>query len=113
MTICFVGDAKIRQLNKKYLGIDAPTDVLAFDLSAKAGALCADILISAHTAVGNAKIFNTSPYYELYLYVVHGILHLIGYDDAGEKDRRVMQKKAELILETLPLPRCPYTRPRR
>jgi probable rRNA maturation factor len=90
--ISFVNDRFIKKLNSKYLSENRPTDVLAF-----AGA-CADIIISADTAARNAKIYKTHPQYELCLYAVHGILHLLGYEDRTRRQRDRMQKKAESIL---------------
>jgi probable rRNA maturation factor len=79
-----------------------PTDVLAFDLSAPGAVrvLLADIIISADTAARNAKIFHTTPLYELYLYVVHGVLHLLGYDDKTKAQRKLMHKKAIKYVNT-------------
>lgn len=84
-------DAFIRKLNLKYLHVDSPTDVLAFDSY--------DIVISAQTALKNAGIFHTSLEYELCLYAVHGMLHIIGYNDATMFERVVMQKKENRILK--------------
>lgn len=95
-----MGDTKIRSLNKKFLKKDRPTDVLAFDLSGP-NDMIADIIVSSGTAIRNAKVFGTDPRYELYLYVVHGALHLLGYDDKTVKGRKAMEFKASKILSTL------------
>ena len=92
ITLCLVNDPKIRGLNLKYLGEDIPTDVLAFDATG-------DIVISTDTAIRNAAIYKTSPVYETYLYVVHGVLHLLGYDDRNPKGRKLMDNKAKTILK--------------
>lgn len=95
INICFISDTLIRRLNKKYLNKDSPTDVLAFEITnakEKSG-LHADILISTDTALRNAKIFKTTPAYELKLYSIHGLLHLLGYDDHSLKDQRVIREK--------------------
>jgi probable rRNA maturation factor len=91
VTVCFVNDAAIRKLNLKYLGQDAPTDVLAFSATG-------DVVISTDTAVRNSTIFKTTPVYETYLYVVHGILHLSGYEDKTCKGKKLMEDKAKRIL---------------
>lgn len=95
ITVCFVGDKKMKVLNLKYLHKNAPTDVLSFDLSApeKQGALCADIVVSTDTAAQNAKKFKTTTSYELRLYVIHGLLHLLGYDDRTPREQILMRKK--------------------
>jgi len=95
INVSFVNDPLIRKLNKKYLKKDSPTDVLAFNIGdiKEKNKLYADILISADTALRNAKIFKTTPDYELKLYSVHGILHLLGYDDHSLKDKKIIRKK--------------------
>jgi len=75
--------------------------VIAFDLSLDKKKILADIAISTDTAIRQAKIFKTSPLYETYLYVVHGVLHIIGYRDATFKQRKLMDEKAHYILEKL------------
>lgn len=110
ITVSFVDDRKIKELNLRYVGKNSPTDVLAFNnTGAFQGArrirpgLFADIVISTDTAARNARIFKTSSSYELYLYVVHGMLHLLGYDDRTKKDKLIMRKKEESLMEKI----CP------
>ncbi len=95
ITICFVDDKRIKALNLRYLHKNAPTDVLSFDLSeAKGqGPICADIVVSADTAAGNARAFKTTTSVELKLYVIHGLLHLLGYNDRTPKNKILMRKK--------------------
>lgn len=104
INFCFLNDNQIRRYNLRYLGRDEPTDVLSFNLSdfkkSKKNIL-ADIVISVDAAVTNSKIFKTTPRYELYLYIVHGLLHLLGYDDETEKERKIMQQKSNHILSIL------------
>jgi len=95
ITICFVNDKKIQGFNLKYRHKNRPTDVLVFP-----GQMFADIVISTDTAIRNAKIFKTTQLNELYLYVVHGILHLLGYDDRTQKQRQIMQKKEKEYVNT-------------
>lgn len=105
ITVCFVDDPKIRELNLKYLGKNNPTDVIAFDMPEPKSPdeIFADIVISADRAIDNAEAFHTSPLYELYLYVIHGVLHILGYDDKSKKDRLIMRKKEESLLKVLSL----------
>jgi len=84
-----------------YLGSDCPTDVIAFDLATTKSEILADLAISTDTAIRNARIFKTSPTHELYLYVVHGILHILGYRDCSDRQRKLMQHKADQILSRL------------
>ncbi|MDD5729892.1 MAG: rRNA maturation RNase YbeY [Candidatus Omnitrophica bacterium] len=100
INICFVNDAKISEFNSKYLGINRPTDVLAFDISENKDHLLTDIIISTDTAFSNSKVFNTTPLFELYLYVIHGTLHVLGYDDSTSKQRKIMEKKSSRYVHT-------------
>jgi len=79
-------------LNLKYLGKNQPTDVLSFD-SSGAERKCADIIISTQTAIRNAKAFKTTPLFELNLYLVHGLLHILGYDDKTHQQRKLIRRK--------------------
>lgn len=84
-----------------YLAQDCPTDVIAFDLSGDKKEILADVAISTDTAIRQARVFKTSPAYETYLYVVHGILHILGYDDKTAKESKIMEQKAVGILTSL------------
>ena len=94
--ITFLSDTDIRSINKKYKGRDRPTDVLSFEL----GEL-GEILISSDTALKNSRRFGTSFEEEIVLYVIHGILHLHGYDDETAQEKKRMSKKEEFILKRL------------
>ena len=94
INICFTDDTGIKKINAKFLGIKEPTDVLAFDNRGKnKNEMTADIIISAQTAQKNAREFDTCPEYELKLYLVHGILHILGYDDGNRAESKLMRKK--------------------
>lgn len=104
ISICFVTDKRIKRLNRLYLGKNEPTDVLSFDLTETDDAkkkLFADIIISTDTALSNSKIFKTSALCEIHMYVVHGLLHLLGYDDGTLKERRIMEQKTKQVLKAL------------
>ncbi len=111
ITLCFVNDPKIKKVNLKYLGKNNPTDVIAFDIAEPKAKdkLFADIVISTDRAVDNAKAFKTSPLFELYLYVIHGVLHILGYDDQSKKDKLLMRKREKDLLKILkPIVRITY-----
>lgn len=95
-----VNDKKIKELNNKYAGKNSPTDVLGFDISRAKDEkhMLADIIISTDAVMRNSRIFKTTCPYELYLYVIHGILHLLGYEDKTTAQKNIMQKKAQKIL---------------
>ena len=110
VNIVFVADRQIQKLNKKYLGKDRATDVLAFqgegfadDFSGGANnretCFLGDIAISSDMAVRNADIYGTSFKEEIARYVAHGVLHLGGYDDTTARDKETMRKKEDEILQ--------------
>ncbi|MCX5708235.1 MAG: rRNA maturation RNase YbeY [Candidatus Omnitrophica bacterium] len=101
INISFISDSKIRKLNALYHNRNYPTDVLAFDLSVDKKNLIVDIYISADTAVKNSRIFRTEPKTELYLYVIHAMLHIAGYDDHSLKETSLMRKKEDTYLKWL------------
>ena len=102
ITVCFVSDKRIRQLNKKFHHRDEPTDVLAFNISDsnKRDSLSADIIISTQTALRQAKIYNSTFSSELNLYAAHGMLHLLGYNDRTLKQKILMQRKEKEYVHT-------------
>jgi len=95
INICFTDDTLIKKFNAKFLKTDTSTDVLAFNLNDSGGGkiMLADIMISADTAINNARKFKTEPDYELMLYVTHGVLHILGYDDRDKARKKQMRKK--------------------
>lgn len=100
LTIVFVDNRSIQELNYRFLGRRRPTDVLCFDLS-HGQHLTADIVISTEKAWENARLFKTSTLREVKLYLIHGILHLLGFKDKRIKDRIRMQRKALKILKSV------------
>ena len=98
LTVVFVNNSSIQKLNYRFLGRRRPTDVLCFDLS-NGQHLTADIVISTEKAWENARLFKTSVLREVKLYLIHGILHLLGFKDKRIKDRIRMQRKALQILK--------------
>lgn len=99
-------DRKIRRLNRAYLNKDFSTDVLAFELSSPGQKfhcwnLLGDIIVSADATFVNAKIYKTTPQRELYLYIIHGLLHLLGYDDTSALKRAVMRRREQYYLKKI------------
>jgi probable rRNA maturation factor len=102
IAVSFVSNKRIKELNKRFLGKNNATDVLAFDLDDQTNkaALFVDIIISVDEALRNAKIFRTTLTHELNLYAAHGLLHLLGYDDHTQKDLKIMRKKEREYVHT-------------
>jgi probable rRNA maturation factor len=102
MTIVLTDDAQLHELNREYLGVDAPTDVLSFpaaESDPETGApYLGDILISIPRAKQQAEAAGHSVEAEVQLLVVHGTLHLLGHDhaSAGEK-ARMWKAQAEVM----------------
>ena len=106
ITLVITGDDEIRDLNRQYRGVDAPTDVLSF-AEAKADArfveavYLGDVVISYPRAEAQAASAGHSVADELLLLVVHGVLHLLGHDHAGRAEKRKMWAAQEEILNEL------------
>jgi probable rRNA maturation factor len=102
MTIVLTDDAQLHELNREYLGVDAPTDVLSFPASESdpetGTPYLGDILISIPRAKQHADAAGHSVEDEAQLLVVHGTLHLLGHDHAkaGEK-ARMWKAQAEVM----------------
>ena len=93
--VTVVGDPAIHRLNAQFLGHDRPTDVLAFEMESnpKEALFEGSVVVSDETALDRARDYAWSAENELLLYVVHGVLHLVGYDDHAPDDERLMRAK--------------------
>lgn len=110
ISLVFVDDAEIHRINREFLRHDYPTDVISFLLNSpgepaapadRRGCgkhLDGEIFVSTDTAAAAARQFDWSPASELVLYVVHGLLHLVGYDDLSPDERRLMRQREREIL---------------
>jgi probable rRNA maturation factor len=92
--INFVNSAQILEINKKYLRHDYSTDIITFDYGKKKLVLDAEIYISLQDAENNAKKYKVPLEQELIQLVIHGVLHLTGFDDK-KAQKRVLMKKME------------------
>jgi probable rRNA maturation factor len=105
VSVAVVDDAAIHALNRNYLKHDYPTDVLSFSLGEKQAGrgrrrqfIEGEVVVSAETAARRAADFGWHHTWELLLYVVHGTLHLCGFDDATPAGRRRMRTQEQTIL---------------
>lgn len=95
--IVLVDDITMAKLNEEYHATPGPTDILSFDYGEGQG----ELIISVDHAVHHARRFRTTPRRELMLYVVHGILHLHGYNDATPRERRRMRTAERRLISRL------------
>ena len=97
--VSVVDDPAIRRLNMRYLRRRTTTDVLAFDLHAPGPSrLLGEVIVSADTATRQARQARVPVALELDLLVVHGLLHLSGWDDSRPREARLMHERAREIL---------------
>jgi len=106
ISIVLTNDEDIQRLNREYRGVDSPTDVLAFSqlegepMRAEAGPVAlGDVVISVETARRQAAERGHSTADELDLLAVHGVLHLLGYDDRTEAGAAEMRRHESAILD--------------
>ncbi len=100
LNVLFSGDERIRELNKRFREVDAPTDVMAFP-SGDDGAFLGDVIISVERARAQAGELGHSLEDELEVLLVHGILHLVGYTDYDDSSRAIMFEKTDQIIKQL------------
>lgn len=93
ISVAVVDDPTIHQLNRQYLDHDYPTDVLSFVLDRDRDRLEGEVIVSADTAASRAADFGWTAEEELLLYVIHGTLHLVGYDDGTSDERAEMRAR--------------------
>ena len=103
MSLIFIDDNKMKELNKTYRGVDRTTDVLSFALEDNNNIKLpirelGEVYISIPKMIEQAKEFNLSEKRELSFLAVHGLLHLLGYDHMEKEDEEKMFSLQELIL---------------
>lgn len=117
LSVTFVTNERIQQINSEYRNIDRPTDVISFALedevegeqelllSDENPVLLGDIIISVEKAKEQAEEYGHSFSRELGFLAVHGFLHLLGYDHMNEQEEKEMFKRQDVILESYGLNR--------
>lgn len=118
LTVVLADDAAIHDLNRRFLDHDEPTDVIsfAFDRADAAGSFITpghdsneprqlgEIYVSCERAAAQSGEWGTTPAREVRFLVVHGVLHLLGWDDTTPEDRTRMLERQEEILAGGPVP---------
>lgn len=99
VSIAIVDDERIRELNRTYLGRDTTTDVIAFEAEDEPDRRAGEVIVSADTALRQAREYGHSHEREMCLLVAHGVLHVLGYEDYDDGDRARMLALGERAVE--------------
>lgn len=98
----FVDDKYLLEINQKYLGHDTLTDIITFPLSRSSEIISGEIYISIERIKENAVSLNVDFERELKRVMVHGVLHLIGYDDGTTEEKSLIRSKEDYYLNLQP-----------
>lgn len=102
ISLALLDDSAIHRINKQFLNHNEPTDVITFPWSdPDRMPLQGELLISAETASRTARSLDHAATHEIALYVIHGLLHLCGYDDLAPAARRRMRRRERYYLKQL------------
>ncbi len=96
----FVADNYIKRINREFLNHDYYTDVIAFDYG-EGNIISGEIYLGIETIKRNAKIFKSTIKNEIFRVMIHGVLHLIGYNDKNENEVKEMRRKENIYLDEL------------
>jgi rRNA maturation RNase YbeY len=101
LEINFVSSETMLSINKKYLKHNYSTDIITFDYSNERNILDGEIFISIHDASQNSKKYHVTLNNEILRLVIHGILHMIGYDDVTLTKRKRMKIVEDVLVQKL------------
>ncbi len=104
VSVSFVGDDEIRDLNREYRGVDKSTDVLSFPMDDEFiidNRILGDVIINTRRVMEQAEELGHSNERELSYLSVHSILHLLGYDHMEDKDKKEMREREKLAMKEL------------
>lgn len=104
VSVSFVGDEEIRDLNRDYRGVDKSTDVLSFPMDDEfiiVSRILGDVIINTRRVMEQAKELGHSNERELSYLTVHSILHLLGYDHMEDEDKKEMREREKLAMKEL------------
>ena len=99
ISVIFCNDTFLLEMNNNFLDHDTFTDIITFDLSESRTVVDGEIYISVERVKENAKIFKTTYNDELHRVIFHGVLHLCGFKDKKEKDKKIMRENEDYCLE--------------
>jgi len=100
INVIFTSNENILEINKAYLSHNYYTDVITFGSNYK-DYISGDIYISIDQVINNSERYKTQRVEELFRVIIHGVLHLVGYDDIRTMDKSSMKEKEEVYLKTL------------
>jgi len=100
LSLVLLDDAALCELHERYLGDPSPTDVISFDLGEDGGPI-GEVCVSVERAQLVAAERGVRPARELALYVVHGVLHLCGFDDTSDEERARMRAAEGAVMSAL------------
>ena len=101
LCLAFVNDEEMRKLNAYYRHVNRTTDVLSFPQDGPDDSILGDVIISIDTAIRRSKLQRLSIEREIYKLIIHGILHLLGYDHKKKNEAKVMREKELEILSSV------------
>jgi probable rRNA maturation factor len=102
LTVHLVSATRMAEINERHLNHTGPTDVITFDYGESGtDGLWGEVLVCPAVAVEQARVYGTSWQEEVLRYIVHGLLHLCGYDDRRPADRRIMKREEDRHLAAL------------
>lgn len=105
LSVIFVDDKYLTRLHDEYLNDTSQTDVITFNLSDEHKDLKGEIYISVERAEAQSGEYETDFIEELYRYIIHGVLHLCGYEDKEDEARVAMKEKEEYYLQLISHPK--------
>ena len=111
VSVSFVGDEEIRDLNRDYRGVDKSTDVLSFPMDDEFiidNRILGDVIINTRRVMEQAEELGHSHERELSYLTVHSILHLLGYDHIEDEDKKEMREREKLSMKELEIYRWFY-----
>ena len=98
LSISLINSSELRVVNKKYLKHDFNTDIITFNYSKQPNEIDGEILISFEDARLNAKKYKTNYDKEINRLIIHGILHLLNYDDNNKKNKTIMRQMENKLI---------------
>jgi len=101
LNIIFCSDAYLLHINQSYLQHDYLTDIITFDTSEESNKIEGEIYISIDRVKENAASLNIPIYLEICRIIIHGVLHLCGYQDKTDSEKRIMSEKENYYLNRL------------